>query len=85
MKNFQKIVAQIARKNGTTPEEVLREMQAAIDAAYANPSAEEKIVQNAIPSRGGPSHPRGIGVPYCVPAWGQFPLTESLDALSASL
>lgn len=60
MKNFQKIVAQIARKNGTTPEEVLREMQAAIDAAYANPSAEEKIVQNAIPSRGDRSTPEEL-------------------------
>lgn len=85
MKNFQKIVAQIARKNGTTPEEVLREMQAAIDAAYANPSAEEKNCSERHTISGGPSHPRGIGVPYCVPAWGQFPLTESLDALSASL
>ncbi len=52
MKDFQKILAQIAKEHGTTPEEVLREMQAAIDAAYTNPSAEEKYIQNAIPSQG---------------------------------
>lgn len=52
MKNFQKIVARIVKEHGTTPEEVLREMQAAIDAAYANPSPQEKYVQDAIPSQG---------------------------------
>ena len=31
MKNFEEIIAKIARENGTTPENVLREMQLAID------------------------------------------------------
>ena len=34
MKNFEEIIAKIARENGTTPENVLREMQLAIDHAY---------------------------------------------------
>lgn len=33
MKNFEEIIAKIARENGTTPENVLREMQLAIDHA----------------------------------------------------
>lgn len=32
--NFEEIIAKIARENGTTPENVLREMQLAIDHAY---------------------------------------------------
>lgn len=34
MKNFEEILAEIARENGTTPEDVLHEMQLAIDDAY---------------------------------------------------
>ena len=34
MKNFEEIIAKIDRENGTTPENVLREMQLAIDHAY---------------------------------------------------
>lgn len=52
MKDFQQILAQIAKEHGTTPEEVLREMQAAIDTAYASPTAEQKTIQDAIPSQG---------------------------------
>ena len=34
MRNFDEILAKIARDNGTTPEDVLHEMQVAIDNAY---------------------------------------------------
>lgn len=34
MKNFEEIIAKIAEENGTTSENVLREMQLAIDHAY---------------------------------------------------
>ena len=34
MKNFEEIIAKIARENGTTPENVLLEMQLDIDHAY---------------------------------------------------
>ena len=34
MKNFDEILAVVARQNGTTPENVLHEMQLAIDDAY---------------------------------------------------
>ena len=34
MKNFQKIIKKIAKENGTTPEQVLAEMQKVIDEAY---------------------------------------------------
>lgn len=48
MEDFQKILAQIALENGTTPEEVLHEMQIAIDAAYEDPSQDTKTIQNMI-------------------------------------
>lgn len=38
--DFQKILERIAKENHTTPEEVYREMQIAIDAAYDNPDPE---------------------------------------------
>ncbi len=38
--NFQEILERIASANHTTPEEVYREMQKAIDEAYANPDPE---------------------------------------------
>ena len=34
MRSFDEILAKIARDNGTTPEDVLHEMQVAIDDAY---------------------------------------------------
>lgn len=34
MANFQKMLKEIARRNGTTPEHVRREMQRAIDRAW---------------------------------------------------
>lgn len=38
--DFQKILEKIAAENNTTPEDVYREMQIAIDAAYDNPDPE---------------------------------------------
>lgn len=38
--NFQEILERIARENHTTPEDVYREMQIAIDAAFDNPDPE---------------------------------------------
>lgn len=35
--NFQEILKKIAKDNNSTPEEVYREMQIAIDAAFDNP------------------------------------------------
>lgn len=35
--DFQQILAKIAAENNTTPEDVYREMQIAIDAAFNNP------------------------------------------------
>ena len=49
---YQKILRQVAKENHTTPEEVEREMQRAIDAAYENPDAETRALQQQIPCRG---------------------------------
>ena len=40
MKNFQKIIKKIAKENGTTPEQVLAEMQKVIDEAYSRHTPE---------------------------------------------
>ncbi len=48
MKDFQEILAQIALENGTTPADILQEMQTAIDTAYENPTKDEKYVQNTM-------------------------------------
>ena len=40
MKNFQKIIKKIAKENGTTPEQVLAEMQKVIDEAYSHHTPE---------------------------------------------
>lgn len=42
MKDFQKILEKIAKENGTTPEQVLLEMQQAIDEAYRNRNEKTK-------------------------------------------
>ena len=36
-KNFEKVMRQVAAQNGTTIEEAIAEMQAAIDESWANP------------------------------------------------
>lgn len=38
--DFQKILQRIAQQNNTTPEEVYKEMQIAINAAFDNPDPE---------------------------------------------
>lgn len=44
MKNFDEILAVVARQNGTTPENVLHEMQLAIDDAYDHHGKESQPV-----------------------------------------
>lgn len=48
MKNFQEIVEKIARENGTTPEQVLADMQKVIDDAYSNHPGEEAQLWNRV-------------------------------------
>jgi len=50
---MEKIIEQIARQHGVTPEEVRREMAAALGMAYANPSSEQIAKQQAqVPREG---------------------------------
>ena len=58
MKQFQKIVEKIARENGTTPENVMRQMQRAIDQAYDSRNAGSATMWAGSPS-GGENPPRG--------------------------
>ena len=44
MKNFEKVLAEIAKKNGVTVEEVKRDIQEAIDATYINPNEHAKAM-----------------------------------------
>ena len=46
MKNFQKIIKKIAEENGTTPEQVLAEMQKVIDEAYSHRTGEADPLWN---------------------------------------
>lgn len=48
MKNFQKIIKQIAKENGTTPEQVLAEMQKVIDETYSHHTPEADPLWNKI-------------------------------------
>lgn len=48
MKNFQKIIEKIAKENGTTPEQVLAEMQKVIDEAYSHHTAEADPLWNRL-------------------------------------
>lgn len=52
MKNFQKIIEKIAKENGTTPEQVLAEMQKVIDEAYSHHAGEADPLWNRIASGG---------------------------------
>ena len=52
MKNFQAILRKIARKNGTTPEQVRRDIQAAIDASFDNPDPAVQAAWRDIPYKG---------------------------------
>jgi hypothetical protein len=49
--DFQKILQRIAAENHTTPEEVYREMQIAIDAAYASDDPEVRKNWSQFPSK----------------------------------
>lgn len=55
MSRFQIILENIARKNGSSAEEVLREMQTAIDSAYAGRSDKSQQLWDSM-SLNGP-HP----------------------------
>lgn len=60
MKNFEEIIAKIAEENGTTSENVLREMQLAIDHAYDHHDKEAQKLWDMIASKGvqkSPSQP----------------------------
>lgn len=65
-KDFQKILDRIAKENHTTPEDVYREMQIAIDAAYDNPDPEVRKNWKSIPFKGDRPTPEevihGIGM-----------------------
>ena len=50
--SMRNIYRKIARENGVSVEEVKREMQAAINAAYKNPSPQSAMQQCAIPKTG---------------------------------
>lgn len=49
--DFQKILKRIAAENHTTPEEVYREMQIAIDAAYESTDPEVRKTGSLYPLR----------------------------------
>ena len=51
-KKFQKILEQIAKENGSTPDEVYREMQIAIDAGFDNPDPKIQETWKTIPFKG---------------------------------
>ncbi len=50
--SMRDVYRKIARKNGVSVQEVKREMQAAIDAAYTNPRPETMIQQHRVPRKG---------------------------------
>lgn len=52
MKDFEKILAKIAKDNGTTPETVLRDMQEAIDAAYDHHDADAQPLWDMMTFKG---------------------------------
>lgn len=65
-KDFQKILQRIAKENHTTPEDVYREMQIAIDAAFDNPDPEVRKNWETIQFKGDRPTPEevvfGIGM-----------------------
>ena len=52
MRKFDEILAKIARNNGTTPEDVLHEMQVAIDDAYDHHGQEAQRLWNRMTFKG---------------------------------
>lgn len=61
MKNFEEIIAKIAEENGTTSENVLREMQLAIDHAYDHHDKDEYTGALKAPVRCFGNHLSGKG------------------------
>lgn len=49
---YEEILRKTAGKFNSTPEEVEKEIQKALDAAYANPDPETRKIQSKIPSCG---------------------------------
>ena len=52
MKNFEEILEKIAKENGTTPENVRREIQRAIDEAYGHHNADAQPLWNKMAPSG---------------------------------
>lgn len=52
MKRFNDVLNVIARQNNTTPENILRDMQIAIDAGYNNPDPDVQAKWSTIPHKG---------------------------------
>ena len=57
MKNFEEILAQIAKENGTTPEKVRQEMQRAIDQAYGHHAPDAQPIWDKMAPGGGKPTP----------------------------
>ena len=53
MRSFDEILAKIAHDNGTTPEDVLHEMQVAIDDAYDHHDQEAQQLWDRMTFKGG--------------------------------
>ena len=52
MRNFQSIIKKIAKDNHTTSQEVLKEMQQAVDFAFDNPTPESRRLWNSMHFKG---------------------------------
>lgn len=52
MKNFNDVLNTIAHKNNTTPQNVLKDMQIAINAGYNNPDPNVQSKWSTIPHKG---------------------------------
>lgn len=52
MKRFNEILKAIAKQNNTTPQEVLKDMQTAIDTGYDNPDPAVQAKWSTIPHKG---------------------------------
>ena len=52
MRNFQEILERIAKENGTTPDNVLQEMQRAIDEAFDHHDADAQPIWDMMTFKG---------------------------------
>lgn len=52
MKKFQEIIERVAQESGTTPEDVLKEMQYAIDEAYDHHDASSQVLWDMMTFKG---------------------------------